>query len=144
MYCVYDIYSVGVIQIEVGTSDHFDFDVWCFLTSVGRERFGMVPVGFMLPLLAKLAVLRYYHALSRLAWPYQFLGSVVEFQERWTTWHSAIWLPSRFQTPWKIPYTSLLLHDFYAKKTRPYHITALTVLVHFTGSSQIWRLWLYG
>ena len=39
---------------------------------------------------------------------------------------------------------SLLLDMISMRKTWPYHITALTVLVHFTGSSQIWRLWLYG
>ena len=101
-----------------------------FLMSVGRER-------------AKSAVLRYYHALSRLAWPYQFLGSVVEFQERKR--HGTV----QYGCPQdsKRPEQFLTRHCCYMismRKNRPYHITALTVLVRFTGSSQIWRLWLYG
>ena len=82
IYCVYDISSVGVIQIEVGTSDHFDFDVCIFSDKCWENTLwdGTCPI-YVAPL-AKLAGLRYYHALSRLAWPYQFLGSVVEFQER--------------------------------------------------------------
>lgn len=49
---------------------------------------------------------------SRLAISVSWLSGGIPRKK--TTWHSAIWLPSQFQTPCRFAYTSLLLHDFYA------------------------------
>lgn len=125
----------------MGTSDHFGvffFSDECWERTLwdGTCRIYVAP-------LAKLAVLRYYHALSRLAWPYQFLGSVVEFQEKKR--HGTVQYGCHHNS--KRPVDLLTRHCCYMismRKTRLYHITALAILVHFTGSSQIWRLWLYG
>ena len=77
---IYAIYSVGVVQIEVGTCDHFG--VFFFVIGVVRKHFANCTCQLKFSPLPKSAVLRYYYALGRLAWPYQFLGSVVESRKK--------------------------------------------------------------
>ena len=129
--CVYDIFSVGVIQIEVGTSDHFDFDV-CIFSDERWERTREVGCIEVLPCVKS----------SRLAISVSWLSGGIPRKK--TTWHSAIWLPSRFQTPWTIPYTSLLLHDFYAKKPAvSYHsLDRSGSFYRFKSDMEAMALWL--
>lgn len=79
---------------------------------------------------------------SRLAISVSWLSGGIPRKK--TTWHSAILLPSRFQTPWKIPYTSLLLHDFYAKNPRvSYHSLGHSgSFYRFKSDMEAMALWL--
>ena len=103
IYYVYDIFSVGVIQIEVGTSDHFDFDV-CIFSDERWERTREVGCIEVLPCVKS----------SRLAISVSWLSGGIprKMNDMAQCNMVAITIPNACRFACK----SLSLHDFYAQK----------------------------